>query len=105
MSAAGTARQSLLMVERDLRHWRREPWAPVFGIAFSADAASFSCSASSAVRPVRARKTSSSVGRRKVASSTSMPAASRSRIARVSTPSCDGTATLTRRSSLSTCAP
>lgn len=26
---------SLLMTERDLRHWRREPWTPIFGIAFS----------------------------------------------------------------------
>ena len=28
-------RQGLLMAQRDLRHWQREPWTPVFGIAFS----------------------------------------------------------------------
>lgn len=27
--------QGLLMARRDLRHWQREPWTPVFGIAFS----------------------------------------------------------------------
>lgn len=26
---------SLLLTERDLRHWRREPWTPIFAIAFS----------------------------------------------------------------------
>ncbi|MDO9455682.1 ABC transporter permease [Nocardioides sp.] len=28
-------RESWLLTERDLRHWRREPWTPVFGVAFS----------------------------------------------------------------------
>lgn len=27
--------QGWLMTQRDLRHWQREPWAPLFGIAFS----------------------------------------------------------------------
>jgi ABC-2 type transport system permease protein len=27
--------QSWLMTQRDLRHWQREPWGPIFGIAFS----------------------------------------------------------------------
>lgn len=27
--------QGLLMARRDLKHWQREPWAPLFGIAFS----------------------------------------------------------------------
>lgn len=27
--------QGLLMARRDLKHWQREPWTPVFGIAFS----------------------------------------------------------------------
>ena len=27
--------QGLLMAGRDLRHWQREPWMPIFGIAFS----------------------------------------------------------------------
>lgn len=30
-----TLRQGWLMTQRDLRHWQREPWAPIFGIAFS----------------------------------------------------------------------
>lgn len=30
-----TVRESWLITERDLRHWRREPWAPLFGVAFS----------------------------------------------------------------------
>ena len=29
------ARQSWLITERDLRHWVREPWTPIFGIVFS----------------------------------------------------------------------
>ena len=28
-------RESWLITERDLRHWRREPWTPIFGLAFS----------------------------------------------------------------------
>lgn len=35
MSAVAAARQSWLITERDLRHWLRDPWTPVFGIAFS----------------------------------------------------------------------
>ena len=27
--------QSWIMTQRDLKHWQREPWAPIFGIAFS----------------------------------------------------------------------
>lgn len=30
-----TARESWLITGRDLLHWRRDPWTPVFGIAFS----------------------------------------------------------------------
>lgn len=30
-----TLRQGWLMTQRDLRHWQREPWALIFGIAFS----------------------------------------------------------------------
>ncbi|RYJ00889.1 MAG: ABC transporter permease, partial [Actinomycetales bacterium] len=25
----------LLMARRDLKHWQREPWGPIFGVAFS----------------------------------------------------------------------
>lgn len=32
---ARTARESWLITGRDLRHWQRDPWTPVFGIAFS----------------------------------------------------------------------
>ena len=36
MSAvAATLRQSWVITLRDLKHWQREPWTPVFGIAFS----------------------------------------------------------------------
>lgn len=28
-------RQGLLMAQRDLKHWQREPWGPLFAIAFS----------------------------------------------------------------------
>ena len=35
MSALTVARASWLVTERDLRHWRREPWTPVLGVAFS----------------------------------------------------------------------
>lgn len=36
MSAlVAAARESWLLTERDLRHWRRQPWTLVFGIAFS----------------------------------------------------------------------
>lgn len=35
MSVLTPVRESWLMAERDLRHWRREPWTPVFGILFS----------------------------------------------------------------------
>lgn len=30
-----TLRQGWLMTQRDLKHWQREPWGPIFGIAFS----------------------------------------------------------------------
>ncbi len=33
--AAAAARQSWLITQRDLRHWVREPWTPIFGIVFS----------------------------------------------------------------------
>lgn len=35
MSATSTLRQSWIIVLRDLRHWQREPWTPLFGIAFT----------------------------------------------------------------------
>ena len=35
MNVLTPARESWLIAERDLRHWRREPWTPVFGILFS----------------------------------------------------------------------
>ena len=35
MSALAAIRGSWLITERDLRHWRREPWTPVLGVAFS----------------------------------------------------------------------
>ncbi len=31
----GTVRQSWIITLRDLKHWVREPWAPIFGIVFS----------------------------------------------------------------------
>lgn len=34
-AAAAAARQSWLITQRDLRHWVREPWTPIFGVAFS----------------------------------------------------------------------
>jgi hypothetical protein len=64
--------------------------------------ASAGSGASSAGRPVIDRKTSSRVGRRKPMSSTFTSAASSSRMARVSTPSCESIATLTRRAPSST---
>ena len=30
-----TARESWLITGRDLRHWQRDPWTPIFGMAFS----------------------------------------------------------------------
>ncbi len=30
-----TLRQGWIVTQRDLRHWVREPWTPIFGIAFS----------------------------------------------------------------------
>jgi len=35
MNATSTLRQSWIIVLRDLRHWQREPWTPLFGIAFT----------------------------------------------------------------------
>ncbi|HMO12366.1 MAG TPA: ABC transporter permease, partial [Actinotalea sp.] len=35
MSAASVLRGGAVITGRDLRHWRREPWGPVFGLAFS----------------------------------------------------------------------
>ncbi len=35
MSATQALRQSWVIVLRDLTHWRREPWTPLFGIAFT----------------------------------------------------------------------
>lgn len=35
MNVLTSTRESWLIAERDLRHWRREPWTPVFGILFS----------------------------------------------------------------------
>ncbi|MEV0894381.1 ABC transporter permease [Promicromonospora sp. MEB111] len=34
-AVAATLRQSWVITLRDLKHWQREPWTPVFGIAFS----------------------------------------------------------------------
>lgn len=28
-------RESWILTQRDLRHWRRDPWGPIFGIAFT----------------------------------------------------------------------
>ena len=35
MTATSTLRQSWIIILRDLKHWQREPWTPLFGIAFS----------------------------------------------------------------------
>ena len=35
MDAGSTLRQSWIIVQRDLKHWQREPWTPLFGIAFT----------------------------------------------------------------------
>lgn len=35
MRAASAARESWIIVQRDLKHWQREPWTPLFGIAFT----------------------------------------------------------------------
>lgn len=35
MNPGSTLRQSWIIVLRDLRHWQREPWTPLFGIAFT----------------------------------------------------------------------
>ena len=35
MAAGSTLRQSWIIVQRDLKHWQREPWTPLFGIAFT----------------------------------------------------------------------
>jgi ABC-type polysaccharide/polyol phosphate export permease len=35
MNVLTPVRESWLIAERDLRHWRREPWTPIFGILFS----------------------------------------------------------------------
>ena len=35
MSLTATLRQSWLITQRDLKHWQREPWGPLFTIAFS----------------------------------------------------------------------
>jgi ABC-type multidrug transport system permease subunit len=35
MTATSTIRHSWVITLRDLKHWQREPWTPVFGIAFS----------------------------------------------------------------------
>ena len=34
-SATSTLRHSWVITLRDLKHWQREPWTPIFGIAFS----------------------------------------------------------------------
>lgn len=34
-AVTATLRQSWVITLRDLKHWQREPWTPVFGIAFS----------------------------------------------------------------------
>ena len=33
--ALATLRQGWVITQRDLKHWQREPWGPIFGIAFS----------------------------------------------------------------------
>ena len=35
MTATSTLRQSWIIMLRDLKHWQREPWTPLFGIAFT----------------------------------------------------------------------
>ena len=35
MTAGSTLRQSWIIMLRDLKHWQREPWTPLFGIAFT----------------------------------------------------------------------
>ncbi len=35
MNVTATLRQTWIVTLRDLTHWRREPWGPIFGIAFS----------------------------------------------------------------------
>jgi ABC-2 type transport system permease protein len=35
MSTLITVRQSWVLTLRDLKHWQREPWAPIFNIAFT----------------------------------------------------------------------
>jgi ABC-2 type transport system permease protein len=35
MNTTSTLRQSWIIVLRDLKHWQREPWTPLFGIAFT----------------------------------------------------------------------
>ena len=35
MTAAATLRHSWVITQRDLKHWQREPWTPIFTIAFS----------------------------------------------------------------------
>ena len=35
MNATSTLRQSWIIMLRDLKHWQREPWTPLFGIAFT----------------------------------------------------------------------
>lgn len=35
MRAASAVRESWIIVQRDLKHWQREPWTPLFGIAFT----------------------------------------------------------------------
>jgi ABC transporter DrrB family efflux protein len=35
MTTASTLRHSWVITQRDLKHWQREPWTPIFGIAFS----------------------------------------------------------------------
>lgn len=34
-AVVATLRQSWVITQRDLKHWQREPWTPIFGIAFS----------------------------------------------------------------------
>ena len=35
MNATSALRQSWIIMLRDLKHWQREPWTPLFGIAFT----------------------------------------------------------------------
>jgi len=35
MTATSTLRQSWIIMLRDLKHWQREPWTPLFGIALT----------------------------------------------------------------------